>query len=256
MPDVPVFIVSHKRADSVRSAHVVAGAKLCIPVGQLAEYEAADYGIEIVTHPDEVVGLSPKRNWMLDTYGDHFVMDDDIKGLRRIYDQDLEPHLSPDDAYEAIQATAYVARQVGAKLWGFSNYPMTYTYDVFKPFKTTGYVNGMSFGIFADSKLRFPDDPHSVVEDFWVSAINAFHHRYIWQDTRFAFEQVKTFRQIGGVSDYRTMDKEREDYEMLVRYFGDAIQLKRRGGRPPDTSVERMSASAGHPFEKTLRVPW
>ena len=38
--------------------------------------------------------------------------------------------------------------EVGAKLWGFSNYPMTYTYDVFKPFKTTGYVNGMSFGMF------------------------------------------------------------------------------------------------------------
>jgi hypothetical protein len=255
--DVAVVIPSYKRPKHVRATAVVAGSVLCVPESQAAEYEAEGYGVPIVAHPDSVKGYAPKANWILERFGDHISIDDDVKGLRRIYDPEAEPHLSPEDAYEAIQATAYVARQVGAKLWGFSNYPMTYTYDVFKPFKLTGYVNGMSMGIFVDSQLRFPDDPLFMGSDYYVSGLNAFHHRYIWLDTRFAFEQTKTFRNPGGQAEYRNMTTEKASYEKLRKAFGEAIALKgTRGGRPPDTSDERKATSAGHPYEKLLKVPW
>jgi hypothetical protein len=257
VPEVAVVIPSHKRAGHVRATDVVAGAVLCVSESQAPEYQLHHPGVQIVTHPDSVRGLAPKRNWMLDYFGDHFSLDDDVKGLRRIYDPEAPPHLEPEEAFEAIQATAYVARQVGAFLWGFSNYPMTYTYDVFRPFKTTGYVNGMSMGIFADGQLRFPDDPDFMGSDYYVSGLNAFHHRFIWLDTRFAFEQTKTFRNPGGQADFRNMKSEEESFNKLRKAFGSAITLKgTRGGRPPDTSDERKSAAAGHPWEKLLKVPW
>jgi len=257
MPDVPVIIPSYKRAGNVRALEVVAGAILCVPESQADDYAEAHPGAPIEPHPDDVIGMAPKRQWMLERWGDHFSLDDDVKGLRRIYDPDAEPHLSAEESWEAVQATAYVARQVGAKLWGFSNYPMTYTYDVFKPFKTTGYVNGMSMGMFADGLLHWPDDPYFLGSDYYVSGVNAFHHRFIWLDTRFAFEQVKTFRNPGGLSEYRNMDREKESFEKLRRYFGQAVTLKgSRGGRPPDTSDERKASTAGHPYEKLLTIPW
>jgi TET-Associated Glycosyltransferase len=256
MSEIPVVVPSHARAGAVRVLDVVANAILCVAESEADAYRT-EYSAPIETHPDTVVGICPKRQWMLEHFGDHFSVDDDVKGFRRIYDPEAEPHLDPDAAYEAIQETAEVARQVGAKLWGFSNYPMTYTYDVFKPFKLVGYVNCMSYGIFADSKLWFPDDPEHLGDDYHVSGLNAYFHRYIWLDTRFAFEQVKTFRNPGGLSEFRHSAREEATYDKLRGMFGDAIQLKTtRGGRPPDTSDERKSTTAGHSFEKLLKVPW
>jgi hypothetical protein len=257
MAEVPIVVPTHKRAGRVRTFEAVSDLILCVAKKQESEYRKAYPEAKIEVHPDKVVGLAPKRNWMLSHFGDHFSLDDDVTEMRRIYDPDAPPRMTAEEAYEAVQATAHIAREVGAKLWGFSNYPMTYTFDVFKPFRTVGYVNGMAMGIFADSQIRFPEDPAFMGSDYYVSGLNAFHHRYIWLDTRFAFAQHGTFRNLGGQSEYRNMETEEESYRKLRHYFGNAIELKHgKGARPPDTSDERKSANAGHPFEKVLKVPW
>lgn len=257
MSDVPIVVPSHRRAGAVRAFDAVLDPVLCVAEDQYKNYKDLYPSAAIEAHPDSVVGLAPKRNWMLKHFGDHFSLDDDVSEMRRIYDPDAPPKMSAEEATDVVQATAEMAREVGAKLWGFSNYPMTYTFDVFKPFKTTGYVNGFAMGIFTDGLLRFPEESDFMGSDYFVSALNAYHHRYIWLDTRFAFAQHGTFRNPGGQADFRNMETERRSYERLRNYFGAAIELKHgRGARPPDTSDARKGANAGHPYEKLLHVPW
>lgn len=231
---------------------------LCVTESEADEYKAAYPDNELLVHPDSVVGYPPTKQWIYDQLGDVFYLDDDITEMRRVYDPDQTPHMEAELAYEAIQATAYVARQAGAFLWGFQNYTMSYAYDVFKPFKTTGYVNGMSHGLFAGSRLNFPDDRYFFGSDYYQSALNAHYHRYVWCDCRFGFYQIKTFRNAGGLSEFRTLERERESFEKLQRFFGsDTIKLKgKSGGRPPSTSAARKESNAGHPYEKILSIPW
>lgn len=40
---------------------------------------------EIVTHPDDIIGLIPKRNWMARYFGELFMLDDDVHACKTLY---------------------------------------------------------------------------------------------------------------------------------------------------------------------------
>jgi hypothetical protein len=51
-----------------------------VPESQRAEYEAAGC-LDVQTHPDSIIGLTPKLNWMLDQLTDDegvVFLDDDL----------------------------------------------------------------------------------------------------------------------------------------------------------------------------------
>ena len=59
------------------------------PIVTVAESEMADYsslGCEVVSHPDNLVGCGPIRQWILDNFGDGtvFMADDDISHVWRL----------------------------------------------------------------------------------------------------------------------------------------------------------------------------
>lgn len=217
---------------------------LCVPESQREEYEAAHPGIELLVHPDDVKGLAPKRQWMYEQMGSLFMVDDDCTDLRRLYDHESSnTRCDADEAYEIIQATADMADQLGAKLWGLASNAIGRNFAAPHPFRTSGYVNGMSMGLFPDTRLHFPDDPHCTAEDYYISGLNAFYNRFIWADDRFGFHQQKTFANPGGQAEYRNMVHEERWMNELKRLFGD------------EAIVEKHMAS-GHRFEKILHVPW
>lgn len=259
MKDVPVVCMSYKRAGAVRSVSAVSNLILCVTESEAAAYRDAYPDNEVVAHPDEVRGYCPTKQWIWDRWSYRvFTMDDDLTEMRRMYDPEQKPHMSMEEAYDAIQSTAETAREAGAFLWGFANYTMSYAYDVFQPFRMVQVVNGMSHGVFPGLDVRLPEDPYFFGSDYFVSAMNFFKHRFVWCDTRFGFYQVKTFRNPGGLSEFRTLDRERKSFEELQRLFGSqVIRLKgHRGGRPPATRSSRKQDTAGHPYEKVLDIPW
>lgn len=235
---------------------------LCVTEGEAdayAERYGGDDGVSIEPHPDDVKGYCPTKQWIWDRYEYRVVvLDDDITHMRRMYDPDQKPTIDSATSYEVVQATAFTAGEAGAFLFGWANYTMSYAYDVFQPFRTVGYINGMSQGVLPGFKVRLPDDAHFFGSDYYWSALNAYHHRYAWQDTRFGFYQRATFRNPGGQSHFRTLDRERQSFEQLQKLFGTSVvRLKgHRGGRPPSTKASRKEENAGHPYEKVLSIPW
>ena len=72
-----IVIPSHKRHDRVLSKKLVTDPIICVAKSQRDIYREYNPECEIVCHPDSVVGLIPKRNWMAKHFGDLFMFDDD-----------------------------------------------------------------------------------------------------------------------------------------------------------------------------------
>lgn len=246
---VKLVIVSHGRADCVKSKNAFANACICVEESQEEEYRKHNPECEIVTHPDSVVGLSAKYRWVHKKFGNIAIIGDDIDYLRRNYLQDMKNKaaiVDPETAYEIIQATAFTAKEMGAKLFAFSKESNPLTYPGHTPFRLTGIASGGVIGLFEDFQLKITDRCVSGL-DYFISGLNAHYNRYMFIDERYFTACIEgTFVSKGGMSTFRTVDTERRDYEYMKELFGDAIVRK------TNQNLRKFK----HPYEKTLKVPF
>jgi hypothetical protein len=190
------------------------------------------------------VGLARKRDWIIKHFGSVFMLDDDIDHLVRLYVEKGEsPVVGADTAREIVMATAQAARDAGAYLFGFSTSPTPVSFNSLNPIALSGYVTGCAHGVLAGSKLWY--NPDIICnEDYWISLLNAYYHRFIFKDTRFYWSQKDTFVNRGGLSEFRNIDAEEQDFLLLKRVFGDVVELRKSG------------KSMKHPFQKSLHLPF
>lgn len=245
MADCEIIIPSHGRAGSVLTLRALPmGLPLvCVAESQEDEYVNRNPGATIVTHPDTVVGLAPKRQWIYEKFGDVFMLDDDVTGMMDLQDAvNVEPEVTADLIYQA----ADVARQMGIFLFTFHSSANVMDYRPQRPYRLTGFAPGHSLGLLAGSKLFFTDESVAV-EDYWISALNAHYHRMCLINTRYGFKQKDTFHLAGGQSNFRTEETEMEDTLMLRRFFGtDVIRFKKGTHR----------AQTRHAYQRTLHLPF
>ena len=242
--ELKIVIPSHKRATRVRTTSAVDGAILCVAESQRALYAKCNGDIEIVTHPDEMIGLARKRDWILRHFGSVFMLDDDIDHLVRLYTEKGEDVIVPADvARELVLSTAQAAENAGAYAFGFATSPAPVTYNSLNPIQLSGYVTGCAHGVLAGSKLWYNAD---IIcnEDYWISLLNAYQHRLIFKDTRFYWAQKDTFVNRGGLAEFRNLAAEEQDFELLKKVFGSAVELRKN------------ATNAKHPFQKSLCLPF
>lgn len=245
------IIVSHKRAKIVseKSAKAFANSAICVEKSQVDEYKHYNPDSEIIEHPDEVVGLSAKYKWLGQNFKNFAIIGDDIDYLRRTYLGDYREGaiVSPEDAYEIIQATAYTAQQLGCKLWSFSKESNPLTYSGHRPFRVTGIASGGVVGILEGMQTDKLSDRCTSGLDYFLSGLNAYYNRMVWVDERY-FTHCKegTFVSQGGMAEFRNIESERKDYVYLKELFGDSIVKK------TNSNLRKHK----HPYEKTLKIPF
>lgn len=242
-----IVIVSHKRADRVITTNIIRDPIICVPEAQKEEYAEHNPGIEIVTHPDEVIGSSPKRQWIYEKFGDVFMIDDDVMYMNRVYRKRKEKViLTKDETTDVITDTFHLCKENGIFLFGFNRVAHPKAFKAHQPIKMNGYLCGGAYGMIKGSKNFFPNYPYFVADDYFLSAINAYYHRYCWIDSRFSFAYNETEAGQGGCADYRTEERRKESYIYLKKHFGDAIVPRK------DTSIKRVKSR----WEKTLKIPY
>ncbi len=242
--DLKIVIPSHKRFDRVLTTSAVAGAILCIEESQAKLYRACNPDIEIVTHPDSIKGLALKRDWIIKHFGDVFMLDDDISSMKRVYtEKGEETTVDAETASEIIRVTAQACKDSGLYLFGFSSAPNPIAFNSLNPIQLSGYFTGCAHGVLKGSKLWY--NPEIICnEDYWISCLNAHHHRGGWKDTRFYFAQKDTFVNRGGLAEFRNIKAEQKDFEYLQQIFGkEIITLRKNQGK-------------AHEFQKSLRLPF
>ncbi len=244
--EIKIVIPSHLRFDRVKTPKAIANCILCVPESQAALYKEYNPATEVVAHPDNIIGLTPKRQWIIEHFGDVFQVDDDMMQMSRVYTGLGEPTRIPKRiAYDLIQQAGNIANDMGVYLFAFSKSPMPTAFNPLRPVKLSGTVMGGAFGLLSGSKLHFKTDL-ILTEDYWISGLNAHFHRMAYIDERFTFKFSNTFANKGGCASYRTVAKELEDTLKLKHYFGDAVQLKK------DTHLSKVKIEGS----RTLKIPY
>lgn len=230
MVKVPIVIPSHKRADEVLTLKICPSAILCIPESQLENYRRNNPEANIITHPDTIKGISPKRNWIYKQFGDVVMLDDDILAFSRVYIGKNSHHkskLTNEEIYGLIQDTYRLCKLNNIKFFGFNNtsHPGAFTGN--EPINIGSFITGGCFGLLKDDNLYFPEDSNFVGEDTFINLLNAHYNRMCWIDKRFAVAYNATEKNQGGCADYRT-DKIREESLLKLRqFFGESIKVKK-----------------------------
>ena len=165
--------------------------EICVPDSEVETYKKAHPDLRIVSHPDTVKGISAKRQWIYEVWVDVVMIDDDIGKVACLEYAVGEKarFLDPTAATSLCDRLAGEARQFGVYLFGVSASAVPHYYQSRLPFRTWGWVNGGFTGLLKGSQLAFNVEIASS-EDYWISALNAYHHRKCLIDTRYALVDV------------------------------------------------------------------
>jgi len=251
--DIKVVIPTYKRAGRVSTLDVVSPCILCVAESEYDVYTEFYPDVEIVTHPDTIIGLASKRQWIYEYFKNVFMLDDDVTTFTRRYTGNRRKRfvgVSPEQAFAQIQWCGNTARLVGAYLFGFAKEPNPLLYKPFSPIKLSGFATGCAFGLLEGSQLEF--SPKTVaVEDFYISGMNAYFHRKAFFDSRFNFVQKDTFKNVGGQAHYRTIETEAKDTLLLRELFGECLERKAsfHGGGS-------MLSTNKNQYGRTLKIPF
>ncbi len=243
--EIKIVIPSMGRAKKVLTKNAITHGILCVPESEAKEYAEYNPGMEIVTHPDTLKGLTMKRQFILEKFGNVYQFDDDATCIKRVYIEKGETEkCSAEEAYDIIQYVGNCAKLAGCYYFGLGKEVNPLAYNEFQPIGLTGVING-SCGFIEGSKLYY--NPKAVLsEDYWMAGLNAYLYRKCWIDKRFAEVGAAYAGNTGGCANYRTTDQEKEDTLFLRKCFGEAIKVKE------DTKLAKRRFE----FQRTLTIPF
>lgn len=226
-----IVIPSYKRAERVISKKLVSNPIICVSKSEESIYREYNDDCEIITHPDSVKGLPAKRNWMVEHFGELFMLDDDV--------HEFQPQFYPPGVSCANILNPIVVRKIIERLWvlskmlnvhlfGFSKSQRPLFYNPAKPYVMNERVTGCSYGVIKSKNTFWPKDL-VLKEDFWISGYIKHTERMILIDKRYAFKQKDTFVNPGGLSSFRNLDRERESMLQIRKFFGECVRIKSEG---------------------------
>jgi len=224
-----IVIPSHKRHDRVVSKKLLIDPILCVEESQEAIYRDHNPGIEIVVHPDSVKGLMNKRQWMMDHFGDLFMVDDDVYFFSKTMAMPGEAQQIKDPEFitNKIYQLHELAVLMGINLYGFTKNPRPEQYQEFKPFSLSNMITGCAYGLIKNDERIHYTKQSKLKEDFWISCLHKYYERKILVDNRYNFRQKDTFINPGGLSEIRNTDEELRSMLFIRRNFGESITLKK-----------------------------
>lgn len=224
---LPIVIPSHKRHDKVFAKKLVLNPIICVAESQADLYRQFNPECEIVTHPDDVIGLIPKRNWMAKHFGELFMIDDDVHAVKNLVVEKGEPGVirDPEKVTEIINSLYELACMLDVHLFGFTSRISPVMYDESGFYSLSKMITGCSYGVRYNKNVWWNEEI-KLKEDFWISCYIKYKERRILTDLRYNFSQKSTFVNAGGLAAFRNQEEERRSILFIKKNFGDSIQLK------------------------------
>lgn len=243
-----IVIPTYKRPERVISKTLVTDPILCVAQSEESAYKEFNPDCEIVVHPDSVKGLPAKRNWIVQHFGEMFMLDDDVYQFQPQYygpDTSTANLTNPAVIRRIIERLYTVAKMLDVHLFGFGKSQRPLFYNPAKPYVMNERVTGCSYGVIKSKNTFWPDDL-VLKEDFWISGYVKFTERLVLIDKRYAFKQKDTFVNPGGLSEYRNKERELAAMLKIRRYFGDCVKIKGENGIL--ANKQEINISMGFPF--------
>ena len=188
-----IVIPSHKRHDRVLSKKLVTDPIICVAKSQGDIYREYNPECEIVCHPDSVVGLVPKRNWMAKHFGELFMFDDDVHTCKRLFVEKGEASVVRDPVeITAIVNNLYeLACMLDVHVFGFTSRVTPVMYDETEYLSLQHMITGCSYGVRYNKNVWWNEEL-KLKEDFWISCYMKYKERRVLTDIRYNFSQKNT----------------------------------------------------------------
>lgn len=170
MSDLKIVIPSHKRHDRVFSKKLVNNPIICVAESQADLYREYNPECEIVTHPDDVIGLIPKRNWMARHFGNLMMLDDDVHVVKTLFVEKGEPGVirDPDEITHIIESLYELACMLDIHLFGFTSAISPVMYNEWGYYSLMKMITGCAYGVRYNKNVWWNEEIR-LKEDFWIS---------------------------------------------------------------------------------------
>jgi hypothetical protein len=224
---IRIVVPSKGRADNVLTTRLVDFITLVVPKSEVDAYALHNPHCKVVAEPDHVKNIVQSRQFILDTYPNVFMLDDDLVAVRKNYIYEGDEYLvtDSDEINSIIQRAADMCAAVGAKMYGFQNLRQPLHYVSHSPIKFTGYLNASYCGFLEGHNLEY-DTTYKEGEDHYMSCLNVYRNRYMLIDSRYSFVTDGNFSASGGCQLDRTKTEMLKTTLKLKRTFGDVVRVK------------------------------
>jgi len=218
-----VVIPSHGRADTIAKHTLLLfpDAEVCVPESQADAYQAVTP--RLIVHPDTVIGLPAKRQWLLDTLPDRILVmvDDDIVRITSFVGFRTRRITDPETARAIVESAAQCAIDGGRSVFGFSQSASPRNYNPFQPFRLRMYVGGL-IGFIGrkyryDTSLRLKGDV-----DFCLRVLCG--DKWLWLDNRYCFVGLRETNR-GGTAEHRSAARVKDEIAYLQRRWGQHVHF-------------------------------
>jgi hypothetical protein len=248
LPDPAIICPTHGRAGRVHVFDVLPDIPLCVAHSQMPLYREAYPDAELIVHPDDVIGIAPKRQWLVDRFTNVMMFDDDVTAIvdMQVPAGESQKIHDPQKVRDIVYRLFDMAEDLGVFVCGLSTYADPVLYRPQAPFSLRHMVSGHCLGVRRNDQLRFPQKSDLLTDDLWISAMSAYHHRKLLTDNRYGAGVAKTWHETGGMATHRTWSRVVDNERFLTELFGDAIRRRKESARS-SLSIE---------IQLTLQVPW
>jgi len=211
---------SYKRPKSAITQSVYPFVTYVVAGFEADEYEAEGHKIWRV--PDSAQGsVSRIRNYILDNAVEQKIVmvDDDIKAIYRWQKQ--KPYaLDVNELQEFCENGFNMADELDVKAWGMNLLGDKGAYREYTPFSMKSCILG-PFQAFNNLDLRY-DENLPLKEDYDLSLQILNKYRKTLRFNAY-FYAAKQHTNTGGCADYRTLEKEKQQFKLLQKKWGSKI---------------------------------
>lgn len=196
--------------------------RVYVPESEVAEYALAYKGLVIVGVPDEIKGITPTRNYILEQETDKHIVqiDDDVEYFFRFEGVKTYKIFDRGRIKLLFENMFVMAEDLGTNLWGLQLATDPKFYREYSPFSFGSIVVANLFGMINDGQ-RF-DERFIVKEDYDYSLQSLYKHRRILKNQKYGVK-VKHLFNSGGVVSYRSKETEENAYKLLLKKWGRRI---------------------------------
>lgn len=222
---IKIVCPSKGRWDNVFSKKLFPNLILVVPNNEVENYKLSNPELEIIGHDE--IGIVNTRRFIINKFEEFYSVDDDI--IEAVKNYKLKKEVcSVDDINDFIQEDYFIAKEIGAKLFGTRQFINPVEYDGFNIFKNNCYIDPSGCGFIKGHGLNYSKSIEEG-EDYFIVLQNAYINRYLLADLRYSYITVKPFKNKGGCQDIRTTETMIRDTKYLIDMFGsDVVKFKRK----------------------------
>jgi hypothetical protein len=236
--DIGYYSPSYKRAKGVTTQDIYSEVQYVVSESEAKAYEENGHRCWVV--PDSAQGSVCRiRNYILDNAPESkvVILDDDLKGIG-VWNKQKSRILEEDEFYEFVEKGFILADDLGIKYWGINLLSDKGCYREYSPFSFTSVILG-PFQAFNGLDLRY-DENLPLKEDYDLSLQVLNKYRKTLRFNAYHY-LAKQHVNVGGCADYRSMEREKEQMQLLIKKWGSKI-------------VKQDSSSKGD-INPVVRVP-